>query len=503
MAVKVGKGFGVRLGELLLGLEEMEIKGPLDVPLRDISYDSRRVQENSLFVALKGMRADGHDFAAEALRRGASALVLEREVKGLDIPPSVALIRVRDSRLALALISGSFFGHPSREIKVIGVTGTNGKTTTTYLLEAILQEAGRAAGLIGTIAYRLSGRELEAERTTPEPPDLQRMLRQMVEGGADYCVLEVSSHALSLRRVDGCEFEGAIFTNLSQDHLDFHGSLEAYLEAKRRLFEEFPLRWAALNIDDEAGSRLASGFKGKAVTFGLSPAAMVRAEEVSVKASGLSFRLCLAGASIEIASDLTGTHNVANILAASAGAWALGIGLEEVARGVAALKAVPGRFERVDAGQPFTVIVDYAHTEDALRRVLSLAREITPGKVIAVMGCGGNRDRAKRPLMGRAAAELSDLLFITSDNPRDEEPTAIVADVEAGLSMSYRNSGRHHAIVDRREAIGEAIGCARKGDCVVIAGKGHETYQLIRGRTIPFDDREVAREALRQRGYRN
>ncbi len=499
----MGKGLGVKLRDLLLRLEEAEIRGPLDVPIRDIAYDSRLVRENSLFVALKGMRADGHDFAGEALRRGASALVLEREVERLDIPPSVALIRVGDSRLALAIISDRFFGHPSGEIKLIGVTGTNGKTTTTHLLEAILQEAGRMTGLIGTIAYRLSGRELKAERTTPEPPDLQRMLRQMVEAGSGYCVLEVSSHALSLRRVDGCEFEGAIFTNLSQDHLDFHGSLESYLEAKRRLFEDFPLSWAVLNIDDEAGGRLAKSSKGKAITFGSSPAAMVRAEEVSVKASGLTFRLLLPGGSIEISSQLTGAHNVANILAASAGAWALGLELEEVARGVAALKAVPGRFERVDAGQPFTVIVDYAHTEDALRRVLSLAREITPGKVIAVMGCGGNRDRAKRPLMGRAAAELSDLLFITSDNPRDEEPVAIVADVEAGLTPDYRSLGRHLAIVDRREAIREAIARAQKGDCVVIAGKGHENYQLIRGRTIPFDDREVAREALRQRGYGN
>ncbi|MFQ5895993.1 MAG: UDP-N-acetylmuramoyl-L-alanyl-D-glutamate--2,6-diaminopimelate ligase [Nitrospinota bacterium] len=487
-----------RLSRLTGALPGAEVRGEGDPLVRGIAYDSRSLRPGELFVAVPGCVTDGHLFLREAAERGAAALVVEREAEGLG-PGPPPRVRVPSSREALARLAGAFYGRPSGRLRLVGVTGTNGKTTTTFLLKSILRAAGREAGLIGTIEYHVGERRLPARRTTPEAPDLQGLLWEMAEAGASDCVLEVSSHSLELGRVQGCEFRLGVFTNLTQDHLDFHADVERYFAAKLRLFTELGAEEAVANLDDPYGRRVLAAARGRALSYGLSPEAPVRPEDVRVGAEGLSFRLLHPGGEVGLRSPLTGHHNVSNILAAAAAALALGVGEEEMARGVAALAAVPGRFEKVDRGQPFLVVVDYAHTEDALRRVLANARELTRGRLLTVMGCGGDRDRTKRPRMGRAAAELSDLVFITSDNPRSEDPGAIVREVEEGVRGTP--GADHRVEVDRRRAIARAVGEAGEGDTVLLAGKGHETYQVLEDRTIPFDDREEARRALAARGF--
>ena len=458
-----------------------------------LAYDSRKVGPGALFFCVPGERVDGHEFAEAAVGAGAVGLVVERE---LDL--DVAQVVVGDARAAMAPLAARFFGDPTGELRVVGVTGTNGKTTTAFLLREVLEAAGARCGLLGTVRQVVGGADEEVERTTPEAIDLQATFRRMLDAGDAACVMEVSSHALELHRCDAVCFEVALFTNLTQDHLDFHGDMESYFRSKRRLFEMGP-RTAVVNVDDPYGRRLAGEFE--CVTFSAAGAeADLTARDASFDAAGSSFAAhpqgpMAQGGEVEVRTGLPGDFNVANALGALAAAVALGVAPEVAAEGLGRAGRVPGRLEPVDAGQPFAVLVDYAHTPDSLENVLRAARRLTAGRLIAVFGAGGDRDREKRPLMGRAGAELADLAVITSDNPRSEDPAAIVAEVEAG-------AGEGAAVeveVDRRAAVALALDRARPGDTVVIAGKGHEQGQEFEnGRRVPFDDREVAREELRR-----
>jgi UDP-N-acetylmuramoyl-L-alanyl-D-glutamate--2,6-diaminopimelate ligase len=441
------------------------------VEVADLAYDAREVSPGALFFCVPGTRAEGHDFAEQAVARGAVALVVERPLEA-----AVPQLVVDDARAAMAPAADEFFGRPTEELQVLGVTGTSGKTTTSFLLFAILAAAGRRPGLLGTVEARVGGERRGVVRTTPEAIDLQRTFREMLDAGDRSCAMEASSHASTLRRLDRVRFAALVFTNLSQDHLDFHGSMEDYFEAKRRLFVESAPP-AAVNVGDPWGRRLAAELPG-ALTFGF-------AEDAAVGPDAL--------AGIDL--KLRGRFNVENALGALAAARLVGIEDEAIARGLESVRGVPGRFESVDEGQPFTVVVDYAHKPDALEQVLRTARELAVGgRVICVVGCGGDRDRAKRPIMGRIASELSDAAIITSDNPRSEEPLAIIEAVVAGATSEVEVEP------DRAAAIARAVESAREGDVVVIAGKGHEQGQTIGGQTLPFDDRDVARDALRRLG---
>jgi UDP-N-acetylmuramoyl-L-alanyl-D-glutamate--2,6-diaminopimelate ligase len=480
----------VILGDLIAGLDVKTVIGDPSVAVSSLAYDSRKAGPGTLFFCVVGEKADGHEFGPRVVEEGAAALVVERELTELAVPQVV----VADSRAAMAPLAARFWGDPTAELRVVGVTGTNGKTTTAFLVREILQAADFRCGLLGTVKQVVGGVEKEVERTTPEAIELQRTFRQMLEGGDEACAMEVSSHALSLHRTDAIEFEIALFTNLTQDHLDFHADMEDYFLAKRKLFEMGP-KMRIVNVDDPYGRRLAEEFK--CVTFSAEGAeADYSAREVEFDALGASFSL----GKMRLRTALPGHFNVANALGAFAVAEAMGVGGDIAAAGLARAARVPGRFEPVDEGQGFGVLVDYAHTPDSLENVLRAARRITTGRVISVFGAGGDRDRDKRPKMGRAGAELSDLAVITSDNPRSEEPETIVAEVAAGAEAAA-GASELEVIVDRREAIALALGRAQPGDTVVIAGKGHEQGQEFKeGRKIPFDDREVAREELRKLG---
>jgi UDP-N-acetylmuramoyl-L-alanyl-D-glutamate--2,6-diaminopimelate ligase len=453
----------------------------------ELAYDSRRVEAGTLFFCVPGEKVDGHDFAAGAVEAGAAGLVVERELE-LDVPQIVA----PDARAAMAPFAARFYDDPTSELKVAGITGTNGKTTTAFLLREVLESAGIRCGLLGTVKQVVGGVEEEVERTTPEALDLQRTFRRMLDGGDVACAMEVSSHALALHRADAIRFDVALFTNLTQDHLDFHADMEDYFRSKRRLFEMGPGA-AIVNVDDPYGRRLAEEFE--CITF--SPTggdADLRASDVGLTARGSEFTITVGG-DVRVETRLPGDFNVANALGAFAAALALGVEAEAAVKGLARALAPPGRFEPLDEGQEFSVLVDYAHTPDSLQNVLRAARRLGEGRVIAVFGAGGDRDRGKRPQMGRAGAELSDLAIVTSDNPRSEDPEAIVAEVLAGIE----DRDGVEVEVDRRAAIALALSRAEPGDTVVIAGKGHEQGQEFEnGRKLPFDDREVAREELRR-----
>jgi UDP-N-acetylmuramoyl-L-alanyl-D-glutamate--2,6-diaminopimelate ligase len=464
----------------------------------DIAFDSRLAGPGTLFFCIRGSSADGHDFAPAVVAAGAVALVVERE---LDV--AVPQLVVPDSRRAMGPIAARFFGEPSAELLMIGVTGTNGKTTTAFLLRAILEAAGTSCGLLGTVKRIVGGRDEEVERTTPEAIDLQRTFRRMLDAGDRACVMEVSSHALALGRADAIDFDAAAFTNLTQDHLDFHADMDDYYAAKRLLFEpgeggRAPGA-AAVNVDDPYGRRLIADLRGAAprlTTFSAAGhLADLTAHGVAFDAAGASFALHGSGAPRRVKLGLPGHFNVENALAALAAALAVGVGLDDAVAALAVAEPVPGRMEPIDAGQRFDVLVDYAHTPDSLENVLAAARRLTRGRLICAFGCGGDRDAAKRPLMGRAGAELADLAIVTSDNPRSEDPEAIIEQILAGVPADRR--GTVEVEVDRRAAIALAIARAAPDDLVVIAGKGHEQGQeLAGGRKIPFDDREVAREEL-------
>jgi UDP-N-acetylmuramoyl-L-alanyl-D-glutamate--2,6-diaminopimelate ligase len=460
------------------------------------------VAPGQVFVAVKGLHTDGTAFARDAIARGAAAVVSEQPApEGVHVPWAI----VEDARLALALLAAEFYRHPSREMQVVGITGTNGKTTTAYLTASIFEAAGIRSGILGTVVYRVGPAEAdkrEAARTTPEAPDVQALLREMVDRRCGACAMEVSSHALSLRRVDGITFTAGVFTNLTREHLDFHADMESYFRAKRRLFEMLPRKApSVLNIDDPRGAALVDA-GGRPVTYGINRPADVTTGPLSFSLDGLTFDVRTPRGSVHMQSALIGRPNVYNILAAVATASALELPFEAIARGVRDLAGVPGRFEIVSTKKDeVTVVVDYAHTDDALRNLLETARPLTGGRLITVFGCGGDRDRTKRPLMGAVAGRLSDLIVITSDNPRSEDPSRIIDEIRRGITADTRKNGEQRVLtnVDRRAAIATAIGLARAGDLVLIAGKGHEKYQVIGDRTLPFDDVAVAREALARR----
>lgn len=480
--------------------DESPVAGMRDRPVTSIAYDSRRVASGAVFVALRGLKADGAHFAPQAIGRGAALIVAETPApSGISAPWVV----VSDARLALALLADRFYDHPSRDISVIGVTGTNGKTTTAYLLAAILDAAGLPAGIMGTVSYRIGREEREAARTTPEAPDVQHLLHAMREQGCRSAVMEVSSHALALKRVDGMQFAAAIFTNLTRDHLDFHADMESYFAAKRRLFEMLPPGAPAIiNSDDPRAAQLMS-VASRPVTYGIQSSADVRPDSLEMGLDGIVLDLLTPRGSIALRSKLVGRPNAYNILAAAAAAVALELPLQSIAEGVHALAGVPGRFEVVSsATDDLTVVVDYAHTDDALRNLLETARPLARRRLITVFGCGGDRDRTKRPLMGMVAARLSDVVLITSDNPRSEDPARIIDEVRRGIPAGTQAGGRQTevmSIVDRAEAIERAVAMANPDDLILIAGKGHEKYQQIGDRVLPFDDVAVARSALAHR----
>jgi UDP-N-acetylmuramoyl-L-alanyl-D-glutamate--2,6-diaminopimelate ligase len=467
-----------------------------------IAYDSRTVTPGTVFVALKGQHADGTAFAKQAIERGAAAIVSEQPA-----PPDVRVpwAIVEDARRALAVLAAAFYREPSGEMQVVGITGTNGKTTTAYLVAALFEAAGVQCGLLGTVGYRIGpgeGGTREAARTTPEAPDLQALLREMVDRGCGACAMEVSSHALSLHRVDGMQFAAGVFTNLTRDHLDFHADMDDYFRAKRKLFEMLPRDApSVINVDDPRGASLVDA-GGKPLTYAINRPAEVTPGQLSYSLQGLDFEVRTPAGAVHVRSKLVGRPNVYNILAAVATAVALALPIDAIERGLQSLDGVPGRFQVVSsAGDRVTVVVDYAHTDDALRNLLETARPLATGRLITVFGCGGDRDRTKRPLMGAVASRLSDLIVITSDNPRSEDPGRIIEEVQRGITADTVREGtpRPLAIADRRDAIVKAIELARPGDVVLIAGKGHEKYQAIGNRVLPFDDVAVAREALGRR----
>ena len=470
----------------------------LDVRCTGVEYDSRKAKPGSVFVALPGQKADGVAFVPQALASGAVAIVSERSRPEHVAAPWIA---VRNARLALAHLAAEFFGHPSRQMTVVGITGTNGKTTTSYLLQAIFEAAGTPCGLMGTVAYRIGDRQIAATRTTPEAPDVQLLMRQMLDAGCRACVMEVSSHALAMHRVDGIHFAAGVFTNLTRDHLDFHHDMESYFAAKRRLFELLPAEApGVINVDDPRGASLVDVAQ-RPVTYAVNRDADVTPGPLSFGLDGLTFDARTPQGVAHVESKLVGKPNVYNILAAVATAAALGVGIDAIERGLQRLAGVPGRFELVSAaGDDITVVVDYAHTDDALRNLLETARPLASRRLITVFGAGGDRDRTKRPLMGMVAARLSDVVVITSDNPRTEDPLRIIEEVKLGAEPEMRQGNAEVvAMPDRREAILHSIDRASTGDVVLIAGKGHEKYQEIGGRVTLFDDVAVAHEALEAR----
>ena len=475
-------------------------------PVTGVAYDSRSVHHGAVFVALKGLHADGTAYVRDAIARGAVAIVSESAAPA-DV--QVTWLQVSDGRAALAALASEFYGRPSEQLTLVGITGTNGKTTTSYLLTAIFEAAGMKCGRIGTVGYRIGNREFEAARTTPESPELQRMLRDMVKEGCSACVMEVSSHALVLRRADSLQFAAGVFTNLTRDHLDFHGDMEEYFAAKRRLFELLPPGAVAItNADDRRGAQFAAA-ASRPVTYAIDSPADVTAGPIALSLEGLQFEARTPRGTLHLRSSLVGRPNAYNILAAVTTAMALDVPFSAIEKGIRDLTNVPGRFQVVSGSEDeVRVVVDYAHTDDALKNLLETARPLATGRVITVFGCGGDRDRTKRPLMGAVAARLSDVVIVTSDNPRSENPAQIIDEIKRGIVLPPDRVGPKGtgpkapvciAIPDRREAIERAVKEARPGDLILVAGKGHEKYQVIGDRTLPFDDVAVARAALAQR----
>jgi len=470
-----------------------------DRQVRALAYDSRRAQADSLFFAFPGAKADGRRFAAAAVEKGAFAVI--SELPAPDDFHEAVWLQTAHGRQTLAVASGRFYNHPDHRVLLTGITGTNGKTTTAYIVDSIFRQAGKTTALVGTIEYRLAGRTLPAVNTTPESLDLFELLHQLEQEGGTHATMEVSSHALALGRIYATRFHTAVFSNLTRDHLDFHRTMEDYFAAKQMLFltegADGP-RFAVINHDDAWGRSIQTKSDTEVLWYGLEEGAGVRAVRIASGFSGLRFEIHYNGNVYPVESPLIGRINVYNILAAWCAAWSHGFAPEVIAAGIKALRAVPGRFERVDEGQPFLVVVDYAHTDDALRNTIAIARALTKKRVITLFGCGGDRDRAKRPLMGQAAAKDSDFVVVTSDNPRSEDPLAIINDAMVGV----RRLDTHHFVEpDRAKAIRYTISQAGPGDVVILAGKGHENYQVLHDRTIHFDDREVASQVLRGFGY--
>jgi UDP-N-acetylmuramoyl-L-alanyl-D-glutamate--2,6-diaminopimelate ligase len=503
----------MRLERLLSGTAISDFHGNPGVDIKGIAYDSRSVKPGFLFVALRGQTLDGHDYIKGAIENGAVAVVAEGDCGGEVIDSEIAMVKVKDSRAAMSTLSATFYDYPFEGINLVGITGTNGKTTTSYLLESILLASGARPGVIGTINYRVSDRTWEAPVTTPESMDLMRTLRQMADAGVTDVIVEVSSHALDQGRVKDCPFKIGIFTNVSRDHLDYHSSIEEYSEAKSRLFRDLGkgrsggLTWAVINTDDPKGKEFASLTKATVVTYGLAKSCDVRAECLEVSSSGLNAQMVTPGGKIGIRSSLIGDFNIYNILASSAAALCMDISLSDIASGIAGLNGVPGRLELVKNKRLLPIVVDYAHTPDALLKALSAVKSFVKGRLITVFGCGGDRDKGKRREMGRVAARLSDLVIITSDNPRTEDPAAILLQIEegvreAGVRKLLDISGNqvpgpgYMVELDRGNAIRKAVSVANESDLILIAGKGHENYQIIGKDRRDFDDRKVAADAV-------
>ncbi len=464
--------------------------GP-EVSVTGLAYDSRAVKPGDLYFAVRGAHVDGHDFIDAARAQGAVAVIVDKKVE-----TTLPLVRVRSVSESMPKIAAAFFDHPSKKVNVVGITGTNGKTTTTYILEDILSALGRPCGVMGTIRYRFRSINVEAPNTTPLAIDVQRFLFDVLELGGRTVAMEVSSHALSLGRVDDVDFRVGVFTNLTQDHLDFHKTMEEYFQAKAKLFRNNPRMKAVINADDEYGQRLLKEFP-HALSLSVEGKADLSARNLTCSLDGLEFMLTFpSGHAVPVKTNLLGRHNAANCLSAAGAALALGLSEDEVVKGLSKPHAIPGRLERVEAGQPFVVVVDYAHTHDALEKALTALRDTGPKNLICVFGAGGDRDRTKRPKMGRVATTLADWAVVTSDNPRSEDPQSIIGEIEAGIKEAGRSN--YSVAIDRKDAIDQAVKRAQAGDIVLIAGKGHETYQIIGDKKIHFSDQETARQVLRK-----
>jgi len=486
----------MKIKDLIQGTPVMQFHGNKEEEVKGIAYSSRSVEPGFLFAALRGEHRDGFHFIPEALANGATTILSERpRPSEFDIN----WIQVQEARRSLALCSAQFFHHPSRELKVVGITGTKGKTTITYLLEAILKAAGFSPGVIGTISYRGPGLSQIAKRTTPEAPDLQRLMKNMVQHKATHCVMEVSSHSLVLDRVTGIDFDVAVFSNLSGEHLDFHHSMEEYFEAKTKLFF-LPTQkktMAVINTDDAWGKKLMDNLHMGAITFGLGRSALVRAESFSLSEKGIDLMVRYPAGSVHLVSPLIGRPNLYNILAAVATSLILKVPETKIAKGIASLHGVPGRFEKIPNSFGLNIFVDYAHNDDALRKLLETAKELAKKKTILVFGAGGDRDKSKRARMGEAAGRLADYTIITSDNPRSEDPLAIIAEIKRGMKKT--GSKQYEVIPDRKKAISRALSIGQSGDYILVAGKGHEDYQIIGNRIIHFSDAEVILEWLEKK----
>ena len=495
-----GSRTGKKLSELFRGAEATLPSASDRIEIQQVSCDSRRVQPGALFFALHGAKADGNTFITDAVKRGAAAIASE-DAAPKKLPRTVAWIQVSDPRKALAITAANFFGHPADALQLVAVTGTNGKTTTTSLVDAMVKASGAKTGMFGTIAYHTPLGDYPAPNTTPESVDLQGFLAEIRDAGGKYAVLEASSHSLAMDRLWGCHFQAAVFTNLTREHMDYHKTFQDYFAAKRRLFEGTGAgapEVAILNTDDGYGKQLV-GLAKNTVSYGLDSDADITTKKFQLTFEGLSFTAQTPQGKVQVTSRLVGRINVYNLLAAIGAAQALSFSNEVIEKGIQDLQSVSGRFQRVDQGQPFFVVVDYAHTDDALENLIRTARELNPkGRIITLFGCGGLKDRTKRPVMGEVTGRLSDLTILSSDNPRTEDPLKIISDIIVGLQ---KTAGKYLIEPDREKAIGMAMDEARAGDIVLLAGKGHENYQILADRTLEFDDREMARRALREHGF--
>lgn len=483
----------MKLGELLRDIDVISSKGDLDVEINGIVYDSRKARKGDLFICVSGFTKDGHDFIGDALQKGAVAFVVEKDV---DVK-GAAVVRVPNSRLAMPRLASVFYGNPTQKLRLIGITGTNGKTTTTYLIKSIMELNGSKTGLLGTISTQIGGKTFESSRTTPESLDLQNLFREMADCGTDYVVMEVSSHSLELGRVEGCDFQIGVFTNLTQDHLDFHNTIENYRNAKKKLFY-MTKKANIINIDDEHGRIIAEevkNLKTPLVTFGIDNNADIMGKNINVTSKGAGFTLVTPDYETEIEIKIPGKFSIYNALAAASAAYVEGVDKAVIKEGLGKVENVPGRSEVIKTDTPYTVIIDYAHTPDGLRNILAAIRQYAKGRIITLFGCGGDRDKGKRPVMGEIAGKMSDYCIITSDNPRSEEPMEIIKQVEAGIKPTGCD---YICIENRRDAIKFALTMAKPDDIVLLAGKGHETYQVLKDRTIPFDERDIVCELLRE-----
>ncbi|SKA83406.1 UDP-N-acetylmuramoylalanyl-D-glutamate--2,6-diaminopimelate ligase [Caloramator quimbayensis] len=479
----------MKISEIVKNIDYMSIIGE-DREIESLSYNTSSVKPNSMFFCIEGVKTDGHIFAQKAIDSGASAIVVSKDI---DINGNASIIKVKDTREAMALMSSNFYGKPSQDINIIGITGTNGKTTSTFMIKSILDAYNKKTALLGTIYNIIGDKKEEAKRTTPESMDLQKMFFDMKKEGIEYCIMEVSSHSLELKRVFDVKFKAGIFTNLTQDHLDFHGTMENYFNAKMKLFEccDIPV----INVDDKYGKRAVDKLNRKIITFGIENDADVKGQDVIISEKGTNFKLKYKDESVSIGLHLPGKFNVYNALGAAAACLEMGIPLSAVKKGLENLESVPGRSEKIISKRGFTVVIDYAHTPDGIENILKTAREYTKGRLTTLFGCGGDRDKTKRPLMGKAAGELSDFCIVTSDNPRTEDPKSIIEDILPGIDKT----GCAYVIIeDRKEAIKYALDNAKAGDVIVIAGKGHESYQILKEKTIHFDEREIVNELLNE-----